>query len=87
MSDSQNAKAVLDMIRAKWDTMKASGPVSFTWNSNQKDTLYQHVQRLCQDVKSLLRSDKYPLFELSSPVCVLGDLHGNYEDVLFYSEV
>ncbi|CAG0896443.1 unnamed protein product [Cyprideis torosa] len=71
---------------------KASGSTkspkdAFTWGREiQKTALAQSILQLCHQVEEIFAQEPR-LITITSPVYVLGDLHGNYEDLMCFEKV
>ena len=57
---------------------------NFWWDEDQLDKMYGYIEDLCLATKQTLQKDPYPLVKITSPVMVLGDIHGSYSDLSFF---
>ncbi|CAF1064943.1 unnamed protein product [Rotaria sordida] len=73
-----NAKIIQDLLRG----FNKSSP----WTTEQYKRLPPFIIGLCQDVKTIFHGEARCL-KLSSPTYILGDLHGNYEDLIGYEQL
>ncbi|CAF0823853.1 unnamed protein product [Adineta ricciae] len=77
------ATDIQDMLRVfeKPDVAKEA----FTWPSNAISTLGRSILTLCSEVREIIRCETRCL-KLSSPCYILGDIHGNYQDLLCFEK-
>ena len=54
----------------------------FEWKD--PENFESSILHLCQIAESVLKLQDYPLLELQSPLYILGDIHGNFDDLYFY---
>jgi hypothetical protein len=55
------------------------------WTPNASINLAKHVITLCKEVREIIRREPRCL-KLSSPCYVLGDIHGNYQDLVCFEK-
>jgi len=69
-----------------WAKSNAHGPAQngFTWNPTELRNLLEVIGPLCKIAKKVLKSQDYPMLQVKSPVVVLGDLHGRFDDLQFF---
>ena len=58
---------------------------AFTWPSSAIITLGRSILTLCREVREIIRCEARCL-KLSSPCYILGDIHGNYQDLLCFEK-
>lgn len=56
-------------------------PYLFVYRSQESNN-----QQVCQQARDIMK-DEPRMLELSSPIYVLGDLHGNFNDLLYFEKV
>eukprot|EP00667_Euglena_gracilis_P006254 EG_transcript_6307 len=74
---SERASSIITQITNHWEANK-----KFNWEHPEKFGL--EVLELCRGLEPVLMAQEYPLLHLRSPLYILGDLHGNFDDTIFY---
>ena len=54
------------------------------WSLPELQHLYEKLKLLCRASKRAVRQGLYPTVHITSPVMVLGDLHGSFDDLNFF---
>jgi len=78
----QSASWMLDTISQVWN--RDPGSQRFWWQEAEIDSLFKHIETLCLAAKKVMKADPYPMLQITSPVCVLGDIHGSFDDLQFF---
>ena len=58
---------------------------ALVWTSNILINLGKSILHLCKDVREILKSEPRCL-KISSPCYILGDIHGNYQDLICFEK-
>ena len=56
----------------------------FQWKEPQLQELQHRIRPLCQAATRAFRQGAYPLVRMASPLMVLGDLHGSFDDLHYF---
>jgi diadenosine tetraphosphatase ApaH/serine/threonine PP2A family protein phosphatase len=94
---STNANIIVDNLRTFADVSGLSSNRSSNrqtpdsgqslWASkNSRTQLFDKVMKICSDAESLLKKEPR-VVKVSSPCYVLGDIHGNFHDLIIYEKV
>uniref|UniRef100_A0A7S1IGF9 Serine/threonine-protein phosphatase n=1 Tax=Eutreptiella gymnastica TaxID=73025 RepID=A0A7S1IGF9_9EUGL len=75
--DCNAAEAMVILLEDMW---RRNG--CFEWKD--PEAFESSILELCQAAKSVLTLQDYPMLELQSPLYILGDIHGNFDDLYFY---
>eukprot|EP01001_Neometanema_parovale_P010796 NODE_702_length_2167_cov_107.926125_g669_i0.p1 GENE.NODE_702_length_2167_cov_107.926125_g669_i0~~NODE_702_length_2167_cov_107.926125_g669_i0.p1 ORF type:complete len:485 (+),score=80.66 NODE_702_length_2167_cov_107.926125_g669_i0:66-1520(+) len=79
---------IIALLDSKWDAIATPpGEVpaeAFEWTDDELDCFCDMILLLCMKMKEVLAAESYPLLRLSSPMCVLGDIHGSFDDLQFF---
>ena len=81
--DKAVAKWMLEYIDKAWETADQEQSL-FEYTDPEVDQLYLKLKLLCCASKRALRQGAYPTVHIRSPIMVLGDLHGSFEDLHFF---
>jgi hypothetical protein len=58
---------------------------ALTWTSNSFINLGRLIINLCKEVRDIINYEERCL-KLSSPCYILGDIHGNYQDLICFEK-
>src|ERR1700733_1094453 len=58
---------------------------ALTWTPNSFINLGRLIINLCKDVRDIIKYEERCL-KLSSPCYILGDIHGNYQDLICFEK-
>lgn len=58
----------------------------YNWGQLNADTVGKYLINVCGQVKRIFMKEPR-LLELSSPIYIMGDLHGNFADVLYFEKI
>jgi len=80
------AEDVIRFLNAKWERTDTSDSknLGIEWEAAELDRLLAWVEPLCVGAKQILKQEDYPMLRLRSPICVLGDIHGRFDDLHFF---
>ena len=59
---------------------------AYHWGHTDPDNIAACLLSLCEEVRKIL-SKEQRLLEISAPCYIMGDLHGNYEDLSAFEKV
>ena len=59
---------------------------AYDWGTTNTDSIASCLLSLCEEVKLILTGEPR-LLEISAPCYIMGDLHGNYEDLSAFEKV
>ncbi len=58
---------------------------ALAWTSNSFVNLGRSIVNLCKEVREIIKNESRCL-KLSSPCYILGDIHGNYQDLVCFEK-
>lgn len=58
---------------------------ALSWTSNTVLTLGRSIVNLCREVREIIKAEPRCL-KISSPCYILGDIHGNYQDLICFEK-
>ncbi|KRT84794.1 Calcineurin-like phosphoesterase [Oryctes borbonicus] len=64
----------------------AKGRPLFSWGHLDSELFGRHLMNVCRHVQSIFRKEPR-VIELTSPIYVMGDLHGNIGDLIYFEKV
>ena len=74
---------MLDFLDEAWKRADHTTSL-FQWTAPELALLHDKLQLLCRAARKALRQGLYPTVHVRSPVLVLGDLHGSFDDLNFF---
>ena len=94
---STNANIILDNLRSFANSSaitqanndsssggSSGGSSSNLWNQKStRNQLVDRIMKICSEVEPIFRKE-WRVLKVSSPVYVLGDIHGNFKDLMLY---
>eukprot|EP00669_Euglena_mutabilis_P002120 TRINITY_DN12712_c0_g1_i1.p1 TRINITY_DN12712_c0_g1~~TRINITY_DN12712_c0_g1_i1.p1 ORF type:complete len:471 (+),score=153.46 TRINITY_DN12712_c0_g1_i1:135-1547(+) len=78
------AKQLLKMLDDKWESLAPGEELKFAWTEAETEQLRRLIKPMCTRCQEILKKDAYPVLHLQSPIFVLGDLHGRFDDLHFF---
>jgi hypothetical protein len=75
---------MIAMIDKAWGKVKPEEELAFKWQQRELDAIYDCMEVLCLGAKDLIKAEDYPIIRIRSPLVVLGDIHGRFDDLHFF---
>jgi len=87
-SQNSNARKILRLLREHFNSIDdytyEQGNPSHKWSDSVNKLELRYLTQLFDDVITVLKTEP-TLLEIESPAYVIGDLHGNYEDLMKFA--
>eukprot|EP00668_Euglena_longa_P044149 GGOE01058750.1.p1 GENE.GGOE01058750.1~~GGOE01058750.1.p1 ORF type:complete len:641 (-),score=188.07 GGOE01058750.1:450-2312(-) len=93
VSETENPDSLVGIARQlqrllddkwRWVDVGDEAQMRFDWTPEEQQELYQLMRVLCLRCIQVFKAEDYPVLHLESPLFVMGDIHGRFDDLHFF---